>query len=61
MPKTDCQHYVVRKVKQPYGENVYVCGNCSKLFVVKDFVEYEPPKEPMFDGRKPWGLRDRQA
>jgi hypothetical protein len=61
--KTDCQHYVVRKIRRgdPYPFNAYVCGNCAKVFEVKEYVEVGPPEEPMFDGRKPWGLRDRQA
>ena len=63
--KTDCQHYVVRKIRRgdPYTFNAYVCGNCAKVFEVNEHRELEPPRErePMFDRRPPWGLRDRQA
>lgn len=56
-----CMHLALRKSREVYAENMYVCGNCSTLFEVKEHVEVKPPKEPMFDGRKPWGTRDRQA
>ena len=64
--KTDCQHYVVRKIRRgkPYPFNAYVCGNCAKVFEVKEYHEPEPPKErePMFPKHSvPWGFRDRQA
>ena len=63
---SDCAHYVIRKSKERHPENVYVCGNCSKLFVVADKQEPEPQSaydknQPMIDRRPPWGLRNRQA
>jgi hypothetical protein len=58
-----CPHMVIRRAKERFCENVYVCGSCAMLFDVKDHRELpEPgPKEPMFDRRPPWGLRNRQA
>lgn len=64
--KAECQHLAIRRKRSEphaYLENVYVCGNCAKLFVVRD---YEPvkatTKEPMGQENKvPWGLRPRQA
>ena len=66
--KTDCQHYVIRKRRRggphEFAFNAYVCGNCAKVFEVKEYHEPEPPKErePMFPKHSvPWGFRDRQA
>jgi hypothetical protein len=60
---SECPHNALRKSKERYAENMYVCGNCSALFEVKEHKEPEPPKEkpPMFDRRPPWGTRPRQA
>lgn len=56
-----CQHNALRKKRGAYTFDCYVCGSCAALFEVKPHVEQKPIKEPMFDGRPPWGLRDRQA
>ena len=58
---SDCLHYVVRKAKARYAENVYVCGNCSKLFTVKEYTEPKIEPEPLGKNPIPWGLRNRQA
>jgi hypothetical protein len=57
----NCKHHAIRKVKERNAENLYVCGNCSRLFEVKLHEPIAPSKGPMFDRRPPWGLRDRQA
>jgi hypothetical protein len=44
-----------------YTFTAYICGNCAQIFEVKKHEEPEPSREPMFDRRPPWGLRDRQA
>lgn len=62
MPDKDlCTHNALQRCKARYAENVYVCGNCSKLFVVRDRVEPVVRPEPFSDGRQPWGSRPRQA
>lgn len=38
-----CPHNVIRKPRQRYAENVYVCGSCSALFTAK---LYEEPPNP---------------
>ena len=61
-PKIECPHNALRKVKiGNYTFTAYICGNCSQMFEVNKHEELEPIKEPMFDTRPPWGLRDRQA
>lgn len=61
-PKKECPHNALRRAKNgPYTFCAYVCGNCSQMFEVKPHIEPEPIKEPMFDGRPPWGFRSRQA
>lgn len=62
----ECEHNALRKKRtedpHQYPEQMYVCGSCAKLFVVKEYEEPKPPPlEPMFDGRPPWGMRSRQA
>ena len=59
-----CQHNALHRCKERnYTFLAYVCGNCAKIFEVKPYENYETTRtpEPMFDRRKPWGLRDRQA
>ncbi len=59
----ECPHNQLQKSRDKYPENVYVCGNCSALFTVTPKPADSPAgqQEPMFDGRKPWGARPRQA
>jgi hypothetical protein len=58
-----CDHKALRKLRQDgFTFCAYVCGNCAMVFEVKEHKEPEPCKdEPMFDGRPPWGMRNRQA
>ena len=59
----ECAHHQLQKSRERYAENVYVCGNCSALFTVtaKLASQLMNQSEPMFDTRKPWGTRNRQA
>ena len=61
--KDTCKHNQLQRMRSDgLTFNGYICGNCATVFEVKEHKEPEPPKEkPMFDHRKPWGLRDRQA
>ena len=60
--KAGCPHNALRKMKMHnYPFSAFICGNCSRVFMVQAYEPPEPTKEPMFDGREPWGLRDRQA
>lgn len=63
MKPEDCEHNVIRRSKERYEFNAYVCGSCGEIFNVKKHVEPDPPRkdEPMFDRRPPWGFRARQA
>lgn len=61
--KAPCKHNALRRgdsTRETF--NKYVCGNCAKVFEVEEHIPPAPlPPEPMNDGRKPWGYRDRQA
>jgi hypothetical protein len=59
----ECEHNQLQRSKERYGENVYVCGRCSKLFLVTPKPADSPvgQRGPMLDTRKPWGTRGRQA
>ncbi len=62
VPKPKCPHNALRKMKtEGLTFNGYICGNCATVFEATEHKELEPPEEPMFDNRPPWGLRDRQA
>lgn len=66
MKPENCAHRSLQKKRNadPHGFEceTYVCGACSTLFDVKQYEAPKPAKpEPMFDGRKPWGTRSRQA
>jgi len=61
-PQLECPHNALRRMKDNgYTFTAYICGNCAQIFEVKKHEEPEPSREPMFDRRPPWGLRDRQA
>lgn len=58
----ECRHDVLRKSRRLYAENLYVCGQCACRFVVTAKEPESRVAQPaMFDRRKPWGLRNRQA
>jgi uncharacterized protein YabN with tetrapyrrole methylase and pyrophosphatase domain len=59
----ECPHNALRKMNQDHRTFTgYICGNCSKVFEVK---EHEEPKQVienlMLGKRSPWGTRLRQA